>query len=155
MRRQNVKPCDVRNGRFQQPRRVGRVQQDDIKGLPQGLQKLHGIPGDHPGPVLELRDLQIFLDELHGVGPAVHKHGRGRAPAEALDAQLARAGKEVQDLSPLNLELQGAEHALLDPVRGGAGLHPLQFFQAAAPGGACDNAHGGLSFSLVPQRRRR
>ena len=138
---QNVKPGNVGNGALQQFLRIGRVQENNIKLLPHALEILHRVSADHFCLVAQLRSLQIFTDQGHGVLAPVHKHGTLRSPGEALDAKLAGTGKKVQHLPSLDIELQGAEHSLLHPVGGGTGLHALQFLESAAPGGACDDTH--------------
>ena len=105
MGRQNVKPGDVGQHRLQQPRLVRGVQQDDVELLPHPLEIFHRVTGHHLGPVGKLRHLQVLSDQLHRVGPAVHKGGPGGATAEGLDAQLAGAGEEVQHPPPLQVKL--------------------------------------------------
>ena len=52
-----------------------------------------------------------------------------RAPGEALNAQLARTRKEIQNIPALNIELDGAEQALLHPVGGGRVSMPSSSFK--------------------------
>ena len=53
----------------------------------------------------------------------VDKHTLARAAAERLDAELARAGEEVQHASALDIELIVLKTASLDAVRRGADGH--------------------------------
>ena len=64
-----------------------------------------------------------------------------RAAAERLDAELARARKQVERAPPLHFKLDGGENALLDLVHGRAGIHALRSLQRDASGGSCDDAH--------------
>ena len=128
MRIQNVKSGENLHRRLPQSRLIGRVQKYQVKLLSQSAQILHSIPLHHPGPVLKARDLQVLPNQLHCVGPPVYKDRGGRAPAEALNSQLARSGKEVQDPPALDVELYDVEDTLLNPIRGGTGFQTLQLF---------------------------
>ena len=116
------------DGRLQKLRLIRRVQQHQIKFFPDGLQKLHGVPGHNAGPVRQVAELQIFPNQLHGVRSLVHKYSGGRSAAETLDSKLPRPREQVQHPPPLNIELQDVEQSLLHSIRCRAGLHSLQLF---------------------------
>ena len=122
---QQVMAGNMGDGRLQQFRLIGRVQKDQVIFFPGGLEKFHGVPGHYPAPVRQIAELQVFAGQSCRIRPPVHKHSGSRAPAEALDAQLAGAGKQVQDLTALNIKLQDVEQPFLHPVGGGPCLHPL------------------------------
>ena len=93
-----------------------------------------------------MRAAQILAHEGSGILPVVDKNGARGPAAERLDAELARAGKEVEHAPALNVELNEVEHGFLDIIGRGAGGHPLRLAQPAAAGRACDHAHGGSPF---------
>ena len=96
---------------------------------------------------IERAELQVFAGQSCRIRPSVHKHSGSRAPAEALDAQLAGAGKQVQDLTALNIKLQDVEQPFLHPVSGGAGQHTVRGFQLNPAGFSCDDTHYSSPFS--------
>ena len=82
----------------------------------------------------------------YGGAALVDEHGAARAAAERLDAELARAGKEVEHAPALDVELDEVEHGFLDVIGRGTGGHSLRLAQPAAAGRTCDHTHGGSPF---------
>ena len=69
----------------------------------------------------------VLLDERHG----------SRAARKRLDAELSRPREEVEHTRALHLELDDAEHCLLDLIGGGAYLAALQRIQFTPAGDSC------------------
>ena len=115
----------MRDGALEQIVRVGRVEENEVEFLAQGIEIGHRVAADDLRAFLQPRERQILTDELHRVGAPVHEHGALRAARKCLDAELSRPREEVEHARALHLELDGGENALLDLVGGRAGIITL------------------------------
>ena len=115
----------MRDGALEQIVRVGRVEENEVEFLTQGIEIGHRVAADDLRAFLQPRERQILADELHRVGASVHEHGALRAARKRLDAELSRPREEVEHARALHLELDGGENALLDLVGGRAGIITL------------------------------
>ena len=66
---------------------------------------------------LQLCSGRFSRHDLHGLGALIHEHALRRTARERLDAELARACEEVQNVPALDVELYDVEDGLLDDVR--------------------------------------
>lgn len=110
--------------RLQQARRIGRIEENQIKDvlgvceIGRRLQRKHLRPGG------KARGFQVPADDQRRLRVFIHKDAARRAAAERLDAELAGSGKQIENPPPLNVKLYGAEQRLLDPLGSGAGVLP-------------------------------
>ena len=149
MRRQNVKPCDVGKGALQKILRVGRIEKNDVKLRAQRGKIAHRIAANDLRAVGKPAERKILPDQLHRIRAPVHKNGGLCAAGERLDAELSRPGEQVEHARILHIELNAVENALLDLIRGRAGLRTFQFVQPASARRTGDHSH----FNLLTSKR--
>ena len=134
----NIFKCFVKQSRI-----IRRIEKDKVE-FPARAQVAERLALHHVA--LQAAEREIGAHELHGGAALIDEHGAARTAAERLDAELARAGKEVEHAPALDVELDEVEHGFLDVIGRGTGGHPLRLVQPAAAGRACDHAHGGSPF---------
>ena len=127
---------------------VRRVGEDEIKPLARRRQLGQG--GEHilhphlQGLGREAGRLKILAQHLRVARGLLHAHRRGRAAAEAFEAQRARAGKQFQHPRADHAPAEAVEYRLLDQVRRGPHRQALRHFQNPASGFSTRNAHKEL-----------
>ena len=88
---------------------------------------------------------RVFLDE----------HRLPGSPAQSLDSHLSASREEIQEPALIDLRLQHVKERLLDPVRGGTGLHSLYRLQRHPFAAAPYHSHRLCSFAIHSSRRAR
>ena len=131
---QNEEPAGLQQGASQdkvgQGRQllqlVGRVGKDQVEGAVRGAQEAEHV-GVYGEPPVLLQLAYDAADEGVVVAVLLDGHHPGTAAGHQLEADAARAGKEVEGLHPVFLEVivvggQYIEEVLLGKVRGGTCL---------------------------------
>ena len=126
-----------------QPLILGRRDVDQVKRRAAiAFQKGEAVRLGHSGALGQVAMLEIGLDGLHGFAVAVEEVGMGRAAAERLDADAARAAKEIEHAYVIDPVAQDAEQCFFGAVGDGAGAVAGDGLEFVAAGAAGNDAHG-------------
>ena len=100
-----------------------------------------------PAAVEHAAGLAVLHHDVHGLAVLVQEHAPRCPAGKSFDARLAASGVQVQHPCTGQVELDDAEHRLLDLIEGGAGdIGAGQGLQPSAPCVSCNDSHVVASF---------